>query len=216
MRARPRSAPSARTWLRFEIPRRRGTTAVSTGRSGGSAISIRTNPVHAQGHPGGQRHAGDQGKRRPPARTACGAGCRASSSGRAPGRAAAARRRRRRAAQDPGQELPVAARPAVLARRRRPRSRTGIPRTSSMSVTSPARAKMPSNRSWLSSAFSGTRPASAPRTRRRRRCPCRCRTFAEEVLVDVRDRRRRRDRCRRARRRCAGRACRRARPAGTA
>ncbi len=32
---------------------------------------------------------------------------------------------------------------------------------SSMSLTSPARAKSPSNRSWLRSVFSGVRPASA-------------------------------------------------------
>ena len=57
-----------------------------------------------------------------------------------------------------------------------------------MSVTRPARANVPSNRSWLSIAFSGTRPASAAlESVDVVDALARVTSLAEQVLVDVRN-----------------------------
>ena len=51
--ARARSRPTARTWLRLEIPRPRGMAPVSTGSSVGSPMVATTNAVHIAGPPAG-------------------------------------------------------------------------------------------------------------------------------------------------------------------
>ena len=138
-----------------------------------------------------------------PAPTASGADCPASSSGRSAelpvGAASAAAE-----AENPGQQLPVAAHPAVLARRGRHRSAEGNSSTTSMSEARPARAKMPSSRSWLSTVFSGRGSRAPPRTHRRRRCPCRRRSLRRTGPGRRRTPRRRKDRARWGRRRPAG------------
>ncbi len=75
-------------------------------------------PTSAGGR-AGSSPARERASARRPAPTACGAGCRASSSAKPRNRGAAAIAARvPPAAEDPRQQLPVAARPAVLARRR--------------------------------------------------------------------------------------------------
>ena len=150
------SAPSARRWLRAVIPgasrhdRRRAPAAASAARSSaGRSRSRRPRPAAAASSPRPARAtlAGADSERR-----------RLSSIFQRPISGSALRCRspaqRRR---DRGSTAAAASRraPSGAGARRRRRSATGNSSTTSMSETRPARAKMPSNRSWLSSVLSG-------------------------------------------------------------
>ena len=176
--------------LRLAIPRRSGRALVRNDRSAGSASTASDE----------ERPAGRAGARQAPA------GERASRTSRARERL----RRRlssifqrpmsgialraaglgaRPAAEDPGQQLPVAARPSGAGARRRPRSGAGKSSKSSMSETRPARAKSPSNRSWREQRVLG-HPAGERALERVDVVDALARVdpLAEEVLVDVGDR----------------------------
>ncbi len=119
VRARPRSPPSARIWLDIVTPGRRGGMAAMTGMRVGSTIVRTTNSGPDQRRVKRQRPARkqreDRGGRRKRAAQIVehlpAADCR---NGAPPRRVAPVLRRR--AAEDPRQQLPVAARPAVMAR----------------------------------------------------------------------------------------------------
>src|SRR5713226_360998 len=55
--ARTASLPTARAWLRFEMPRRRGINPLRTGKSEGTAMVARTNALHTAGDVPGTVHA---------------------------------------------------------------------------------------------------------------------------------------------------------------
>ena len=96
-------------------PRQRA--PASTGSSVGSAMVEQDEAGPDERGRQRQGPAGQRAPRRRPAPTACGAGCRASSSSRSPARRAVPAGPVA-PAEDPRQQLPVAARPAMLARRR--------------------------------------------------------------------------------------------------
>ena len=51
-----KSRPTARRWLRFEIPGRRGNNPASTGKSAGTVMTMRTNAVQRNGIARGHTH----------------------------------------------------------------------------------------------------------------------------------------------------------------
>ena len=161
-----KSRATARTWLRLEIPGTRGHTPANAGSSGGMARTTRTKAV--------QSTADDL--RPVPSRT---------TSVRNDAGIDSVRRRLstifqrptsgQAFAQDPRQQLPIAARPAVLASRGRQVSSPERSRTARR--RSPDRRARTAPRTGHGSAAycpALVRPAP-PRRRRCRRSPCRCR-----------------------------------------
>ena len=92
------------------------------------------------------------------------------------GRDSPAGHRRLHAAEHPRQQLPVAARPAMLARRGDVVA-AGNSSTTSMSDTRPSGRTCPRTDRGSASYCRARGPAARPRRRRRRRCPCRCRSL---------------------------------------
>ncbi|MNZ64939.1 hypothetical protein D3C78_831190 [compost metagenome] len=152
--ARCTSASSAQKWLRRRMPLRDGRIAKATGSSGGIARVASTSkvPISAAGNGSSQhrqrlaRANGANSERR-----------RLSSILQRPISGTA-----RRPVQPPTIHGSSCQSPRVQRCRRLTTTskRDGGSSTTSTSEASPARAKTPSNRSWLSSSFSPTRPAS--------------------------------------------------------
>ena len=119
----------------------------------------RARRVHTHGEPGSTIHAATSATS-VPAPPGCGAGCRGSSSGDERQRVALEPAPRRHQREQPEQDLPVAAHPAVLAPRVGEHARREV--VHHLDVRDQRRrACRPSNRSCESIAFSGTRPSSA-------------------------------------------------------
>ena len=117
--ARATSAPTARRWLRLEMPCRRGSSPARTGSAGGTITEARTNAVHRPAETDGSVQAATSvasvsGADMRPAQVVdhLPAGDAGHGAPAPPARGVAG------PAKDPGQELPVAPRPAVLAGRR--------------------------------------------------------------------------------------------------
>ena len=144
--ARPRADGSA-----WRCPERAGHTPANAGSSGGTATTVRTNAVQSAGDDPGHAHPQHQREERRRHRQ------------RAPEIVdhLPAPDRRQALAQDPRQQLPVPARPAMLACRGRQIVRRRALEQLDVGHQARRARTAPSNRSWLSSVLSGTRPASA-------------------------------------------------------
>ena len=162
-----------------------------------------------------ERSSRRRGSARRPAPTACAGGCRASSSAPMSG-IRSGRSRRRRPREDPGQQLPVAARPPVLAGGGDLVVRRELLEELDVGDEPGAREDALEEVVAQERVLGHAAVQRRARTRRRRRCPCRCRSPRRRGPGRRRRPRPRRDRCRPGRRRSAGRATRRARPAAWA